>query len=140
MFVEFFFLFIVIAKCIWDDCGKRENCAKLREQGAFLPTNSAERDRLLTRYNVNIALEDGTCVPEKYRRYLKKYSNARIAYIEGLVSQEEIRLGRQPSFCNGTYNKHTFDPFKKFNTLYAKDCEDYINKAGRWENYPESIY
>ena len=139
MFVEFFFLFIVIAKCIWDDCGKRENCAKLREQGAFLPVDFVERDKLFTKYNLNIACDDGRYAPEKYRKYFKHQANARMAYVEGLVSQEEIKQGRKPSFYIGTYNKYTFDPFAKFKALYTKDFEDYKNGTGSWRLWPESL-
>lgn len=139
MFIEFMFLLFTLIIIACKDGTKRENCAKLRDQGAFLPIDFAERDKLFTEYNINIACSDGRYAPEKYRTYFKHAHNARMAYVEGLVSQEEIKQGRKPSFCIGTYNKYTFDPFAKFNALYAKDFEDYENRTGDWKIWPESL-
>lgn len=139
MLAEIMFLLFVLIVNMCKNSTKRENCAKLKDQGAFLPVDFVERDKLFTEYNLNIACSDGRYAPEKYRKYFKCEDNARMAYVEGLVSQEEIRQGRKPSFCIGAYNKYTFDPFAKFNTLYAKDFEDYQNRTGKWKLWPESL-
>lgn len=132
MFIEFMFLLFTLIIIACKDGTKRENCTKLKDQGAFLPVDFAERDRLTTEYNINIACSNGKYAPEEYREYFKHNSDARMAYVEGLVSQEEIKQGRKPSYCIGTYNKYTFDPFTKFKTLYANDYENYKNKTGNW--------
>ena len=139
MFAEIMFLLFVLIVNMCKDSTKRENCAKLRDQGAFLPVDFVERDKLFTKYDLDIEFGDGACVPEKYREYFKYFSGPRTAYVEGLVSQEEISKGRKPSFCIGTYNKYTFDPFAKFNAKYSQEAEDFYNRVGFWEGWPEWI-
>lgn len=69
--------------------------------------------------------------PKEYWTYMERNNKAVGAYAGALASQQEIKEGRRPSLCIGTYNKNTYDPFGMFNSQYTEKIKIF-NETGKF--------
>ena len=125
-------LIIIVLWLVFDESSKtakaRSKCAVMNEQGAFLP-NSGLRKNMIWHDVSRDWREEKKLFPEEYRTYLSRNRDALVEYTAGLVMKQEIAEGFQPSFCIGTYNKHTFDPMAGFHARYDEKIK-ILNETG----------
>lgn len=130
----YFLAIIAIIFCLVKDSNRKEKLKKAYErmvdEGVFLPKNPQKSSMI----NQDIWYDwhgDKELFPKEYINYFEKNTQALIKYIMALQCREEIKLGYQPSYCLGSYNKHTYNPFKNFNTLYQEKIKIF-NETGKY--------
>ena len=124
--------FICIVALVIDDKHKtvkiNQKVSAMNARGEFLPQDYS---KFYTLWNdaTNDWIHERKMFPREYWAYFERNENAKNAYIEGLVGQQEIKEGVKPILHGGIYDKNTFNPFGMFESY--KDKIKKYNETGR---------
>lgn len=124
-------LFILLGKDAKTSASIEKRRKEAEERGAFLPTNS-ELNELFMKEAFDDWWGEKTMYPKEYIDYFLFDDAARFAYAIGIASKREIQAGYQPYMCI-YYDKHTFDPFNRFNKSYKNAADEY-NRTHNMQN------
>lgn len=122
------------ALCALDSASKKSQMdskyKKLDKQGAFMKSNYDRFYMIHQDYWDEWHTGNRESFPKEYIVYFERNYEAAKEYIFALTAAKEIEEGYAPVLHPGSYNKFTFDPMARFNSLYREKIKIF-NETGK---------
>ena len=109
-------------------CIANQKVSEMDARGEFLHKDYSRFRQIWSDVDNDWA-NDRKLFPKEYWAYFDYHKDAKTAYVQGLVGQQEMKEGLKPVLCPPYYNKNTFNPFGAFDE-YRKKIKEY-NETGK---------